>query len=119
MEDISQLWEELKEFPTINRGTTISRRCLLRVMGIGVAGAAILAACGGPNPPHPITGTVTAAGTVMANLGPTRQITPYYLGYNNVPIHSPPWDDPEVVKAAAQMKPGTLRYPGGTVANYW
>jgi hypothetical protein len=36
-----------------------------------------------------------------------------------VPIHSPSWDNPDVVNAAVQFKPGTLRYPGGTVANYW
>jgi hypothetical protein len=86
---------------------------------VGVAGSSILAACGGPNPPHPVNVTVTPYGTVPVNTGASRQITPYFLGYNNVPIHSPSWDNPNAVDAAVQFKPGTLRYPGGTVANYW
>ena len=36
-----------------------------------------------------------------------------------MPIHSPSWDNPNAVNAAVQFNPGTLRYPGGTVANYW
>lgn len=113
-----QAWEDLNK----SLNSRINRRRLLQLTGCGIAGtagAAILAACGGPNPPHPITGTIAPGGTVTTNSGPTRQIASYYLGYNNVPIHSPPWDDPNTVKAATQMKPGTLRYPGGTVANYW
>jgi hypothetical protein len=100
----------------------MSRRRLLQFTGSSVAGvtcAAIFAACGGPNTPQPIVGTPASSGTVTSNRGATRQITPYFLGYNNVPIHSPSWNDPNAVKAAAQLKPGTLRYPGGTVANYW
>src|SRR5207237_10665833 len=84
-----------------------------------IAGTGFLAACGGPNPPHPVDVSTTQIGTVTTNAGATRQIAPYFLGYNNVPIHSPSWDNPDVVNAAVQFKPGTLRYPGGTVANFW
>jgi hypothetical protein len=100
----------------------MSRRRLLQFTGYSVAGvtcSAIFAACGGPNTPQPIGGTPGSGGTVTSNRGATRQIAPYFLGYNNVPIHSPSWNDPNAVKAAVQLKPGTLRYPGGTVANYW
>jgi hypothetical protein len=100
----------------------ISRRRLFQLMGYsigGMAGISILEACGGPSPPHPVDITVTPYGTVTTNQGTKRQITPYFLGYNNVPIHSPSWSNPNAVKAAVQFKPGTLRYPGGTVANYW
>lgn len=94
----------------------MSRRRLLQFLGCSVAGMAgidILAACGGSNPPQPVNGTVTS------NPGASRQVAPYFLGYNNVPIHSPSWDNPDIVNAAIPLKPGTLRYPGGTVANYW
>src|SRR5215471_13672927 len=115
MEYDFQAWEDLNKL----LNGQINRRRLLQLTGCGIAGAGILAACGGPNPPHPITGTVTPAGKVNTNVGPARQISPYYLGYNNVPIHSPSWDDPDAVRAATQLKPEILRYPGGTVANYW
>src|SRR6266446_438264 len=113
-----ELWEELNNSLT----SRISRRRFLQSMGVGtiaVAGSGVLAACGGPNPPHPESVTTVPSGTVTSNTNAARPVTPYFLGYNNVPIHSPSWDNPAVVKAATQMKPGTLRYPGGTVANYW
>lgn len=104
------------------QNSLVSRRHLLQLMGFsiaGITGTSILASCGGPNPPHTVDVTVTPNGTVSANNGATRKIAPYFLGYNNVPIHSPSWDNPNAVKAAVQFNPGTLRYPGGTVANYW
>ena len=113
-----ELWEELN----ISLTSRISRRRFLQSLGVGtaaVAGAGLLAACGGPNPPHPQGGVVIPGSTVTSQPGAARPVTPYFLGYNNVPIHSPSWDNPQVVRAAMQMKPGTLRYPGGTVANYW
>jgi hypothetical protein len=113
-----QTSKELRGF----QKSQISRRRLLQLMGYslaGMTGTSILAACGGPNPPHPVDVTITPYGTVTTNLGAMRSVTPFFLGYNNVPIHSPSWENPDVVKAAVQFKPGTLRYPGGTVANYW
>jgi hypothetical protein len=108
------LLEELSEF----QNSQMSRRRLLQLLGYGIGGIAgidILASCGGPTPPPP--NTITPQ--VITNLEGTRQLTPYFSGYNNVPIHSPSWQVPDVVNAAKQLKPGTLRYPGGTVANYW
>src|SRR5713101_1105628 len=105
-----------------SQNSEISRRRLLQLMGYsvtGIAGISILEACGGPNAPHTVDVTVTPYGTVTTKNGATRQIAPYFLGYNNFPIHSPSWDNPDVVNAAVQFKPGTLRYPGGTVANFW
>ncbi len=105
-----------------SQNSEISRRRLLQLIGYsvtGIAGISILEACGGPNPPHPVDVTVTPYGTVTTKNGATRKIAPYFLGYNNVPIHSTSWDNPNAVKAAVQFNPGTLRYPGGTVANFW
>lgn len=113
-----QPWEK----PSDLVNSPLSRRRLLQLMGYGAAGmvgSGILTACGDSNSPQPVNGPSTPVGTVTSGLGTVRQISPYFLGYNNVPIHSPSWDNPDVVKAATQMKPGTLRYPGGTVANYW
>jgi hypothetical protein len=112
MKKKAQLFEE----EGVVKGNRVSRRQMLQLLGIGIAGAAssdILTAClEGSNPPA-VTGTVTASS------GATRSLTPFFLGYNNVPFLSPSWTNPEVVKVATQLKPGTLRSPGGTVANYW
>lgn len=101
----------------------MGRRRLLQILGYGAAytaGASILAACGDSTPPQPNANSTPApAGTILSSPGTTRQTTPYFLGYNNVPGHSPSWTEPGAVQAALKMKPGTLRYPGGTVANYW
>ncbi len=94
----------------------LSRRRFLRLVGYGtatMAGTSIVVACGGSNSPSNSTAAVTAT------LAPARQITPYFLGYNDVPTHSPSWHDSNFVNAAKQLRPGTLRYPGGTVANFW
>src|SRR5437879_5523069 len=102
-------WEK----PSDLVNSPISRRRLLQLMGYsaaGMVGTGILAACGGSNPPQPVNDPSTPIGTATSSLGTARQISPYFLGYNNVPIHSPSWDNPDVVKAATQMKPGTLRY---------
>jgi hypothetical protein len=101
----------------------VSRRRLLQILGYGAAysaGASIFAACGDSSPPQPNgNSTPVPAGTIVSNPGATRQISPYFLGYNNVPGHRPSWSEPDAVQAALKLKPGTLRYPGGTVANYW
>lgn len=99
----------------------MSRRRLLQLMGTGaagIAGASILASCWGfgNNPQPPSNGPLSH---VTANMGATRQMVPYFLGYNNVPMRSPSWTDPNVIKVAQQLKAGTLRYPGGTIANFW
>ncbi|HLI87291.1 MAG TPA: hypothetical protein VKV37_01305 [Ktedonobacteraceae bacterium] len=119
--------------PYTDRGNmqvrSMSRRRALHVMGAGAAsivGASALAACW-PFPEPSKTGggtitlTVTPQTTVTATttMGASRPLVPYFLGYNNVPIHSPAWSDPNVMNAARQFMPGTLRYPGGTIGNYW
>src|SRR5579862_8241793 len=101
----------------------LNRRRLLQLTGYGaagIAGASLLAACGGPSNTTP---TVTSIGPIntlpQTNGNGARQLATYFLGYNAEPINSPSWNDPTYAQAVAQFKPGTLRYPGGTVANYW
>lgn len=110
--------DEQQSLGTLSK-THISRRRILQHMGYGAAGLIgldILAACGGS---PVITNTPTPAPTVTTNLQPARQLAPYFLGYNNVPIHGPMWEDTNMVAAAKILKPGNLRYPGGTIANFW
>jgi hypothetical protein len=43
-----------------------------------------------------------------------------YFGFNNsATIRGVALGDPKFGKAAAQLKPKTIRFPAGTVANYW
>lgn len=94
---------------------SFSRRRMLQLAGLGmvsVVGADVLAACGGSS-------TTPNNATTTTQLGGARQLPPYFLGYNDVPIHSPSWTDSSFATAATQLKPATIRYPGGTVGNYW
>lgn len=49
-----------------------------------------------------------------------RSLAPAFLGFNAnlVAVHAP-WRDLRLLDVLKQMQPGNLRYPGGTVANYW
>lgn len=111
-----------------SRDNQISRRRLLKLAGAGaagVAGTSILAACwgepsktGGGAGIMP-TAPTTPEDTATVTTGPGRQMVPYFLGYNNVPNRSPSWTDPNVINIAKQLNIGTVRYPAGTLANYW
>ena len=45
----------------------------------------------------------------------------YLFGLNSIlgPIVTLPYDDPELLAAGRALGAGTLRWPGGTVANFW
>lgn len=51
--------------------------------------------------------------------GAARPLAPYFLGYNTQMLRGPSWRDTALVQAVKLLKPGNLRYPGGTNANYW
>ena len=52
--------------------------------------------------------------------GPPIPIEPYLFGYNvNTFNGGPNWDNPTFGHTVSRLKPGNLRYPGGTIANYW
>ena len=48
-----------------------------------------------------------------------RTIPPDVFGFNGKTISGPPFSDKAFQKAVARLYPGFLRYPGGTVGNYF
>jgi len=57
---------------------------------------------------------------IYAQRGATRDLAPDFLGFNgNLIGHQHPWSDAQLLSAFKRINPGHLRYPGGTVANYW
>jgi hypothetical protein len=50
---------------------------------------------------------------------PIRAVSSRWLGLNGVNLTGPAWNDPSLDAALASFSPGVIRYPGGTVANYW
>ena len=52
--------------------------------------------------------------------GPVQKIEPEQFGYNlNTYITGPKWSNPEFRHTVTRLRPGNVRYPGGTIANYW
>lgn len=51
--------------------------------------------------------------------GPIRAVSERWLGLNGLNLTGPAWNDPYFDAALAAFAPGVIRYPGGTVANYW
>lgn len=60
-----------------------------------------------------------AVGVQDEGLSP-RPLTPAFLGFNgNLVGLREPWSDSKLLQAFRQLQVGNLRYPGGTVANFW
>lgn len=58
--------------------------------------------------------------TTTLTLGEPRAIPPYMFGYNvDRTIRGVARDDPAYNAALAALKPATIRFQGGTIANYW
>ncbi len=51
--------------------------------------------------------------------GGVRTVTPTLLGLNGVNTTGPQWDNSPFDAVLKRFAPGVIRYPGGTVANYW
>jgi hypothetical protein len=51
--------------------------------------------------------------------GETRAFSPQSYGFNTNILGGPAWQDPKFITMIEQFKPQLMRYPGGTVANYW
>jgi len=53
-------------------------------------------------------------------VGSPRELPPAFYGFNvNLANARASWRDPRFVRAVQDLRPGNLRYPGGTLANYW
>ena len=69
-----------------------------------------------------VTGVKTnlASTTVKVSAtGGVRTVTPTLLGLNGVNTTGPQWDNSPFDSVLKRFAPGVIRYPGGTVANYW
>ena len=55
----------------------------------------------------------------VTSTGPVRPVTPTLLGLNGVNTTGPRWDNSTFDSVLKKFAPGVIRYPGGTVANYW
>ncbi len=49
----------------------------------------------------------------------TRQIPTNLIGYNGRSTEGPSWTNQSFLNLVQQMQPGTVRYPAGTIGNYW
>mgnify|MGYP002777717255 CR=1 FL=1 len=57
---------------------------------------------------------------VAVSYGTTRDIPPYFVGVNgNVTGQNQPWDNPALRAGFRKTGATNLRYPAGTLANYW
>ncbi len=69
-----------------------------------------------------VTGVRTTPATTtvkVTSTGPVRTVTPALLGLNGVNTTGPQWDNSPFDSVLKKFAPGVIRYPGGTVANYW
>lgn len=57
--------------------------------------------------------------TEMSAAGSPRPLAPEFLGYNGNFCRAGSWNDPTLLNTFRKMSPGHLRYPAGTIANYW
>jgi hypothetical protein len=61
-----------------------------------------------------------ATAVVVQKSGSPRPLTPTFFGLNgNNTQKGLAWDRTDVGAALTSLRPGVLRYPGGTIGNYW
>jgi hypothetical protein len=59
------------------------------------------------------------AEALVSLTGEPRPIPAYFLGYNGNLARGGSWRDAALLSAFSSLHPGHLRYPAGTIANYW
>ncbi|MGB9624883.1 MAG: hypothetical protein ACPMAQ_08470 [Phycisphaerae bacterium] len=75
---------------------------------------------GRQEPVRPPSGVHEPAHVTARLVGSPRELSPAFYGFNvNLINAGASWRDPQLVRAVEDLFPGTLRYPGGTLANYW
>lgn len=58
--------------------------------------------------------------SLVARAGAQRTLPPDFLGYNlDLGARLQDWHAAPFLAAVSALQPGTLRYPGGTLSNYW
>jgi hypothetical protein len=96
---------------------TLSRRRLLR----GAIAAASAVAIGRDRARAVQSAPAPAEGAALAVVpaGPERDLPDRLFGFNSVVTYDVPHEDPAMVPVLAWTEPHYLRFPGGTVANYF
>jgi hypothetical protein len=81
-----------------------------------IAAALLVAGCGGSG----VTAASASQSGIQALPGTSRSLSAPVNGSNlDYSGVAQPFSAPGVVAALTALRPGTLRYPGGTIANYW
>lgn len=90
----------------------MNRREFLR--GTAALSLLTVAGCSEPSSSH------TAAGIAVGRSGTPRSLTPTFFGLNGNNLQDRlSWDRADFGAALTSLRPGVLRYPGGTIGNYW
>ena len=72
------------------------------------------------NKPATDAATAPAMAALTATISEkSHEIRPDALGYNTSPVGGQEWSDAKYLQTVVTMEPGHLRYPAGTVSNYW
>lgn len=56
--------------------------------------------------------------TISIKTGKFINFSPDIFGFNTQTAAGPSWSDPEFMNRLKELRPGNLRYPGGTIGNY-
>jgi hypothetical protein len=88
------------------------RRTFLKASAaLGLSGAAAMTWQASP---------AAAATITVRTSGTARPLSPTFFGLNGNNLQeSLQWIRPDLDAALASLRPGVLRYPGGTIGNYW
>lgn len=95
------------------------RRLLLQRMTAlgGLTASASLSRASSKSPRN--DGTDLALDLAVSSTG-TRQLSSAFLGFNgNLVGLQEPWRDERLLEVFSRLNAGNIRYPGGTVANFW
>ncbi|HET9059855.1 MAG TPA: hypothetical protein VFN61_08030, partial [Acidimicrobiales bacterium] len=89
-----------------------SNRCARLGAAVAALTCVFASGCGAVRSPHgPI---------LQVSEGTRRTVTAPFEGTNlDYSGVAEPYGEPSVLRAVTSLAPGTIRYPGGAIANYW